>query len=89
MFLDSIDKLYNNVQKATKQFLSIDCNELQNSITAMRNFYINEFDIDTDDYNKVPDAYKEVYVKYKTLKYFNNIYNKLVELRQEANNGPF
>ena len=89
MFLDSIDKLYNNVQKATKDFLNIDCDELQNSITVMRNFYCNEFNIDTEDYDSVPDVYKEVYVKYSTLKYFNNIYQKLMELRQEANRGPF
>jgi len=87
MFQKECDKFRDNVVKTMWSFFKMKPEEIKDSIDKIFKEYGDMYNLDTVDYRYVRPELKEVVMRYRTMKYFYDIYVKLDELKIYLDEG--
>ena len=84
MFVKELDKFKKEVENTIQSFFQCTPEELTQMRMSMLKFYGTE--MDECDYKDMNPSYRDELMKYKTVKYFDNVYAKLLELEGAIKN---
>lgn len=88
MFNKEVDIFKKKVEEEMKSFFGLTPKGIAEEIASMKEKYFPFCNLDEDSlYETLSPEYKEILVKYKTLAYFNGIYNSLLDLEKFLKRG--
>ena len=88
MFNNEMKSFKRKVEDEMKLFFGLTPKEVKNEITRMKNEYGKFCDMDKTTFREVfSPEYKDILMRYKTLSYFNGIYERLLELEEFFKEG--
>ena len=88
MFNNEMKSFKRKVEDEMKLFFGLTPNEVKDEITRMKNEYGKFCDMDKTTFHEVfSPEYKDILMRYKTLSYFNGIYERLLELEEFFKEG--
>ena len=80
MFLRDCAKFKSTVEETMKSFFNMTPEQVDQNILVIEKMYSNRYDLDKVDIRNVAPEYREIVMRYKTLKYFSNAYKKIIDL---------
>ena len=80
MFLKDFGKFKKNVEDTITQFFDLTPEEIKDNLDVIEKMYGRMYDLDKVDFHDVSPENKDVVMRYRTLKYFYQIYTKVNEL---------
>lgn len=87
MFKKELCAFKNKVVEEMDLFFKMTPEQVSNELNEMKNKYDAFCHFDSCDLKELSNEYKDIVVKYKTLLYFNGIYERLVDLENFFNEG--
>lgn len=88
MFNNEMKSFKRKVEDEMKSFFGLTPNEVKDEIIRMKNEYGKFCDMDKTTFSEVfSPEYKDILMRYKTLSYFNGIYERLLELEEFFKEG--
>lgn len=89
MFLKDFDKFKKNVTDAMKSFFEMTPEEIEQNIIIIENTYSKMYDLDKVSFKDVSPENRDIVMRYRTLKYFHQIYTKTNELDELLKGSEF
>ena len=80
MFLKGFEKFKNNVEDTMIQFFNLTPEQIEENIIVIEKMYGKMYDLDKVSFRDVSPENRDVVMRYRTLKYFYQIYTKVNEL---------
>lgn len=80
MFLKEIEQFKSTVENTIHLFFNLTPEEMKDEIERIENIYSMKYDLSKVAYIDVPQDTREVLLKYRTMKYFNSVHTKMMEL---------
>ena len=80
MFLKGFEKFKNNVEDTMTQFFNLTPKQVEENIMVIEKMYSKMYDLDKVSFRDVSPENRDVVMRYRTLKYFYQIYTKVNEL---------
>lgn len=87
MFLKDIEKFKKTVENTMKAFFNYTPEEVEEDIKRIEGIYSKKYDLDVVEFKNVDNATKETLLRYRTLKYFDSVYKKTMELYEFLKSG--
>lgn len=80
MFLKDFGKFKKNVEDTMTQFFNLTPSQIEENILVIEKMYGHMYDLDKVNFHDVSPENRDIIMRYRTLKYFYQIYNKVNEL---------
>ena len=80
MFLKDIEKFKRTVENSMKSFFNFTPEQVEENIKIIEAMYSDKYKLDTIDFKYVNSETREIILRYRTLKYFDSVYKKTLEL---------
>jgi len=80
MFLKGFEKFKNNVEDTMTQFFNLTPEQIEENIMVIEKMYGKMYDLDKVSFRDVSPENRDIVMRYRTLKYFYQIYTKVNEL---------
>lgn len=80
MFLKGFEKFKNNVEETMTQFFNLTPKQIEENIMIIEKMYGKMYDLDKVSFRDVSPENRDIVMRYRTLKYFYQIYTKVNEL---------
>ena len=80
MFLKDVEKFKVTVENTMKSFFNFTPEQVKENIKIIEDMYSSKYKLDTIDFKNVDTETREIILRYRTLKYFDSVYNKTMEL---------
>lgn len=80
MFLKGFEKFKNNVEDTMIQFFNLTPEQIEENIMVIEKMYGKMYDLDKVSFRDVSPENRDILMRYRTLKYFYQIYTKTNEL---------
>lgn len=80
MFINKFTKFKKEIEKTIYSFFNINAKELNVYLESYKNTFKDIYDLDNVLIQNVRNEMKNDIMRYKTMKYFCDIYTKLIEL---------
>ena len=87
MFLKDIEKFKKTVESTMKAFFNYTPEEVEEDIARIEGIYSKKYNLDVVEFKNVDSNTKEVILRYRTLKYFDSVYKKTMELYEFLKSG--
>ena len=80
MFLKDFGKFKKNVEDTMTEFFNLTPQQIKENIEVIERMYSRMYDLDKVDFKDVSPENRDIVMRYRTLKYFYQIYVKVNEL---------
>lgn len=80
MFLKDIEEFKITVEKSIDSFFGFTPQQMKENILVIEKLYGQMYDLEKISFKSIRPDLKEVLMRYRTLKYFNSVYDKTMEL---------
>ena len=80
MFIKDFGKFKKTVEKTMTEFFNLSPEQIEENIRVIEQMYGRMYDLDKVDFRDVNPDNRDVVMRYRTLKYFYQIYTKVNEL---------
>ena len=88
MFKNELQDFKKKVENEMKSFFNMTPEEVREKIVAMKEEYGKFCDLDKDTFNGMfSPEYKQILMEYKTLCYFDGIYERLLDIEEFFEEG--
>ena len=85
MFLKDFGKFKKTVEDTMSEFFNLTPEQIKENMTVIEQMYSRMYDLDKVDFKDVSPENRDVVMRYRTLKYFYQIYIKVNELDELLN----
>ncbi|MBR6401856.1 MAG: hypothetical protein IKS48_00565 [Eubacterium sp.] len=80
MFLKDFDKFKHTVEDTMTKFFDLTPEQIEENIAIIESTYSRLYDLDKVNFKDVSPENRDIIMRYRTLKYFHQIYTKVNEL---------
>ena len=87
MFLKDFDKFKIIVEDTMQTFFEMTPEQVKQNIAVIEKMYSSKYDLDKVDYKNIDPDVRDIILRYRTLKYFDGIYDKVMELHNFLKEG--
>ena len=87
MFLKDIEKFKTTVEKSMDSFFGFTPEQVKENIQVIERMYGQMYDLEKISFKSIRPDLKEILLRYRTLKYFDSVYDKTMQLYEFLKKG--
>lgn len=80
MFLKDIEKFKTTVEKTMYSFFGFTPEQVKENVEVIERMYGKMYDLEKISFNSIRPDLKEILLRYRTLKYFDTVYDRTMQL---------